>query len=207
MGEPGGEPFLRQLCWRDFHHQVLAAFPELPRQDYRPHRRLWQHNLAGLEAWQHARTGIPIVDAGLRQLLNEGWMANRARLLAAYCLTRNLGVDWRAGAEHFASWLVDADEANNSGNWQWVAGTGNDTRPNRRFNLLRQALRYDPEGDYVRRHIPELGAIAGPAVHQPWRLNDLQADHLDYPPPIIDIHLLGAGPSNRPGPPAIAGSR
>lgn len=94
-------------------------------------------------------------------------MPNRARLIAAAFLTRVGGVHWRVGADHFMDWLVDADVANNYGNWQWVAGTGNDTRPNRRFNLLRQALRFDPHGDYVRRHVPELAAIAGPAIHQP----------------------------------------
>jgi deoxyribodipyrimidine photo-lyase len=193
LGGPGGEPFLRQLCWRDFHHQVLAAFPELPREDYRPRRARWEHHPAALEAWQHGLTGIPIVDAGMRQLLVEGWMANRARLLVASCLTKNLGIDWRAGADHFVGWLVDADVANNSGNWQWVAGTGNDTRPNRRFNLARQAQRFDGDGDYVRRHIPELAGIPGPAAHQPWRLGDSQRRRLDYPQPIIDVHSLAPG--------------
>jgi deoxyribodipyrimidine photo-lyase len=192
VGAPGGESFLRQLCWRDFHHQVLAAFPQLPRQDYRPHRRQREHDLSALEAWQQGLTGIPIVDAGMRQLLREGWMANRARLLVASCLTKNLSLDWRHGAEHFAGWLVDADVANNSGNWQWVAGTGNDTRPNRRFNLLRQAHRYDPAGNYVRRHIPELASVPGAAVHQPWRLSDNQRGLLEYPPPIIDLHPSGS---------------
>jgi deoxyribodipyrimidine photo-lyase len=195
---PGGEPFVRQLCWRDFHHQVLAAFPDLPRDDYRPHRRRWEHNPAALEAWRVGLTGIPIVDAGMRQLLNEGWMANRARLLVASCLTKDMGLDWRAGAEHFADWLVDADVANNSGNWQWVAGTGNDTRPNRRFNLLHQAHRYDPAGDYVRRYLPELAGIPGAAVHQPWRLPDSQRRRLDYPQPIIDLNPVGMGKSPAP---------
>ncbi len=184
---PGGEDFLRQLCWRDFHHQVLAAFPHLPRQDYRPRRRHWEYNPAALEAWQHGRTGIPIVDAGMRQLLREGWMANRARLLVASYLTKDLRLDWRGGAEHFADWLVDADVADNSGNWQWVAGTGNDSRPKRHFNLLRQAHRYDPAGDYVRRQVPELAGIPGPAAHQPWRLSGAQRSRLDYPQPIIDL--------------------
>jgi deoxyribodipyrimidine photo-lyase len=186
VGAAGGEPFLRQLCWRDFHHQVLAAFPELPRQDYRPHRGQWEHNPAGLEAWQLGLTGIPIVDAGMRQLLDEGWMANRARLLVASCLTKNLGLDWRHGVAHFADWLVDADVANNSGNWQWVAGTSNDPRPNRHFNLLRQAHRYDPVGEYVRRHVPELAGLPGPAVHEPWRLKDSHRSGVDYPQPLID---------------------
>jgi deoxyribodipyrimidine photo-lyase len=188
----GGETFLRQLCWRDFHHQVLSAFPDLPHRDYRPRGRHWLHDPAALEAWQHGLTGIPIVDAGMRQLLSEGWMANRARLLGASFLTRNIAIDWRRGAEHFAGWLLDADAANNSGNWQWVAGTGNDTRPNRRFNLLRQAHRYDARGDYVRRHIPELAGVAGPAVHEPWRLSPTERTQLDYPAPIIAPNLVGS---------------
>ncbi len=199
VGAAGAEPFLRQLCWRDFHHQVLAAFPELPRQDYRPRPHHWERNPAALKAWQLGLTGIPIVDAGMRQLLEEGWMANRARLLVASCLTKSLGLDWREGAGHFADWLVDADVANNSGNWQWVAGTGNDTRPNRRFNLLRQAHRYDPAGEYVRRHVSELAGIPGPAVHQPWRLNDSQRSRHEYPSPILDVNSLGLGkPTTRP---------
>ena len=118
-----------------------------------------------LEAWQLGRTGCPIVDAGMRQLLAEGWMHNRARLITASFLSRDLGLDWRLGERHFFRWLVDGDVANNAGNWQWVAGTGNDTRPNRRFNPDRQARRFDPQGDYVRRYVPELAGIEGPAVH------------------------------------------
>ncbi len=167
---PGGEEFIRQLCWRDFHHQVLAAFPALGERDYRPRpSRVWHDDDALVWAWKEGRTGVPIVDAGMRQLRAEGWMHNRARLLVASYLTRDLGVHWRVGADHFMDWLVDADVANNYGNWQWVAGTGNDTRPNRRFNLLRQARRFDPDGDYVRRYVPELADVPGPAVHQPHR--------------------------------------
>jgi deoxyribodipyrimidine photo-lyase len=165
---PGGEEFVRQLCWRDFYHQVLAAFPALSWRDYRPRPgRKWREDDAIVDAWKEGRTGVPIVDAGMRQLAAEGWMHNRARLLVAAYLTRDRGVHWRPGAKHFMSWLVDADVANNYGNWQWVAGTGNDTRPNRRFNLLRQALRFDPDGDYVRRYVPELAGVAGRAVHHP----------------------------------------
>jgi deoxyribodipyrimidine photo-lyase len=127
-----GEAFLRQPCWRDFHHQVLAAFPELPRQDYRSRRREWRDDPSGLEAWRAGVTGIPIVDAGMRQLRSKGWMHKRARLLVASFLTRDLGIHLRPGAAHFMDWLVDGDAANNSGNWHWVAGTGNVTRPNRR---------------------------------------------------------------------------
>ncbi|HUJ65618.1 MAG TPA: FAD-binding domain-containing protein, partial [Acidimicrobiales bacterium] len=147
----GHAELLRQLCWRDFHHQVVAAFPRLGRDDYRPGRRTWRADVDALSSWKEGDTGVPLVDAGMRQLRAEGWMPNRARMLAAYYLTRCLGVDWRHGAEHFMDWLTDADVANNYGNWQWVAGTGNDTRPNRIFNLTRQARRHDPRGEYIRR--------------------------------------------------------
>jgi deoxyribodipyrimidine photo-lyase len=165
------EAYLRQLCWRDFYHQVLAAFPDLPR---RPYRRgaveEWVDDRTALQAWQAGATGVPIVDAGMRQLAGEGWMHNRARLITASYLVKQLGLDWRDGAAWYAGLLVDADVANNSGNWQWVAGTGTDTRPYRRFNPIRQAHRFDPDGDYVRRWVPELGHVPGPAVHQPWLL-------------------------------------
>jgi deoxyribodipyrimidine photolyase len=163
----GSEPFVRQLCWRDFHHQVVAAFPELPRRDYRSRGGRWRHDPGTAAAWREGRTGVPIVDAAMRQLRVEGFVHNRARMLAASYLVKDLGLDWRIGAAHFADWLTDADVANNSGNWQWVAGTGNDTRPNRRFNLLRQARRFDPDGDYVRRYVPELADVPGAAVHGP----------------------------------------
>lgn len=132
------------------------------------------------------RTGIPIIDAGMRQLEAEGFMHNRARLLVASFLTEHLYVDWRFGAAHFLDRLVDGDVANNSGNWQWVAGTGNDTRPNRVFNPLRQATRFDPTGDYVRRYVPELAAVPGRAVHQPWRLGPTDRSGKGYPAPIVD---------------------
>ena len=113
-------------------------------------------------------------------------MHNRARLITASFLVKNLGLDWRHGAAHFMHWLVDGDVANNSGNWQWVAGTGNDTRPYRRLNPLRQAERFDPDGDYVRRYVPELRPIPGAAVHRPWDLDDSIRRALEYPAPIVD---------------------
>jgi deoxyribodipyrimidine photo-lyase len=113
-------------------------------------------------------------------------MHNRARLIVASFLTKLLYIDWRIGAAHFARLLVDADVACNVGNWQWVAGTGNDTRPNRVLNPLRQAHRFDPHGDYVRRYLPELAAIAGRAVHEPWRLPSGQRRRLRYPEPLVD---------------------
>jgi deoxyribodipyrimidine photo-lyase len=187
------ESFVRQLCWRDFHTQVLAAFPALPTRDYRARGRRWHRDGATLDAWREGRTGVPIVDAGMRQLLAEGFMHNRARMLTASFLVKDLGIDWRLGARHFLDWLVDADVANNSGNWQWIAGTGNDTRPNRRFNLTRQARRHDPDGSYVRRYVPELADVAGAAVHEPWRLPAARRARLGYPDP--------------PGGPQAAGDR
>lgn len=161
---PGGEEFLRQLCWRDFHHQVTAAFPAIAHKDYRPRGDHWDKDAERLEAWQSGRTGVPLVDAGMRQLAAEGWMHNRARLVTASFLVKDLGLDWRLGAAHFFDLLVDGDIANNAGNWQWIAGTGNDTRPNRVFNPARQAQRFDPDGAYVRRWVPELGSGDYPAA-------------------------------------------
>ena len=180
---PGATPFLRQLAWRDFFHQLLAARPETAREDMRPRGRRWSGDGDALDAWKRGRTGYPIVDAGMRQLLREGYMHNRARLITASFLVRDLRVDWREGARHFFDWLVDGDVANNSGNWQWVAGTGANPRPGRALNPLRQARRFDPQGDYVRRYVPELASVGGPAVHEPWKLRDRVAG---YPPPIVD---------------------
>ena len=189
----GGEPFVRQLCWRDFHHQVTASFRAIATDDYRSRGDRWRQSPSDLEAWQLGRTGYPIVDAGMRQLLREGWMHNRARMITASFLTKHLYIDWRLGAAHFMRWLVDGDIANNSGNWQWVAGTGNDTRPNRVLNPLRQAERFDPSGDYVRRYVPELAELEGASVHRPWELDPDRRALLDYPAPIIDLAAAAAG--------------
>lgn len=184
---PGGEAFVRQLAWRDFHHQVLAARPDTTTADYRTRHDRWRCDDAAARAWRDGRTGYPIVDAGMRQLQQEGWMHNRARLITASFLTKTLYLDWRIGARHFLDLLVDADVANNQLNWQWVAGTGTDTRPNRILNPLRQAQRYDPTGEYVRRYLPELQDIPGPAVHQLWKLDPHHRARLAYPDPIIDF--------------------
>ncbi len=182
----GGGAYARQLCWRDFHHQVLAAFPALPRRDYRPRSDRWSRSRRAFEAWQEGRTGYPVVDAAMRQLRQEGRMHNRARMIVASFLTKDLYLDWRWGADHFWDLLSDGEIANNAGNWQWVAGTGNDTRPNRVFNPIRQAHRFDPEGVYVRRYLPELESVAGKAVHEPWRLDGRRRRELVYPEPIVD---------------------
>ncbi|WP_035840396.1 cryptochrome/photolyase family protein [Kitasatospora azatica] len=180
-GGEGAEAFVRQLAWRDFHHQVLAARPDAAHRDYRTRHDRWHHDEREAEAWRQGRTGYPIIDAGMRQLAHEGWMHNRARLLTACFLAKSLHLDWRIGARHFLALLVDGDLANNQLNWQWVAGTGTDTRPNRVLNPLIQADRYDPDGAYVRRWVPELAQVPGRAVHRPWLL----ADRYDYPAPII----------------------
>jgi len=183
---PIGAAFARQLCWRDFHHQVLAAFPALPRRDYRPRGDRWSRSRRSFDAWREGRTGVPIVDAAMRQLRREGRMHNRARMIAASFLVKDLYLDWRWGAEHFLDLLVDGEIANNAGNWQWVAGTGNDTRPNRVFNPSRQAARFDPDGEYVRRYVAELRGVEGGAVHEPWRLPVAVRRGIDYPEPIVD---------------------
>jgi deoxyribodipyrimidine photo-lyase len=176
--------FARQLCWRDFHAQVLASTPQAVREDYRPRGDRWRDDDEAFEAWVAGRTGYPIVDAGMRQLVREGWMHNRARLITGSFLTKTLYVDWRRGAQHFADLLVDGDVANNTMNWQWIAGTGTDSRPGRILNPLLQAERYDPSGDYVRRYVPELEGIPGGTVHQPWKLADPPKA---YPAPIVDL--------------------
>ncbi len=185
-GRSGAQAYVRQLCWRDFHHQVLAARPDLPRADYRGHGDRWRRGKRLGEAWREGHTGYPIVDAGMRQLAREGFMHNRARMIVASFLTKTLYMDWRIGAAHFESLLVDADLANNSGNWQWVAGTGNDTRPNRVLNPLRQAQRFDPRGEYVRRYVEELANVPGPQVHEPWLLDPAERRALAYPTPVAD---------------------
>jgi deoxyribodipyrimidine photo-lyase len=186
LDRPGGEEFCRQLAWRDFYHQVTAAFPDIARKNYRP-GAAWHSDDHALDAWRAGQTGIPIVDAGLRQLAAEGFMHNRARMITASFLTRNLGIDWRHGYRHFDYFLADGDVANNAGNWQWVAGTGNNTRPNRVMNPLRQAQRFDQAGDYVRRYVPELAGLGASAIQTPWKLPAAQRERLGYPSPIVEL--------------------
>ncbi|MYR27503.1 MULTISPECIES: deoxyribodipyrimidine photo-lyase [unclassified Streptomyces] len=187
-GGAGADAFVRQLCWRDFHHQVLAARPAAAHEDYRPRGDHWrtgsdaEHEAA---AWREGRTGYPVVDAAMRQLAHEGWMHNRGRLLAASFLTKTLYLDWRLGAAHFLDLLVDGDLVNNQMNWQWVAGTGTDTRPGRVLNPLTQARKYDPEGDYVRQWVPELRGIEGRAVHEPWKRP--REEREGYLEPLVDL--------------------
>ncbi|MER5479686.1 deoxyribodipyrimidine photo-lyase [Streptomyces sp. NPDC002734] len=189
-GGAGAEAFVRQLCWRDFHHQVLAARPDASVRDYRTRDDHWRGEEVAHEeitAWREGRTGYPMVDAAMRQLVHEGWMHNRGRLLAASFLTKTLYVDWRIGARHFLDLLVDGDVVNNQLNWQWVAGTGTDTRPHRVLNPVVQGKRFDPRGAYVRRWVPELRDVADRFVHEPWRLPEEERVALGYPPPLVDL--------------------
>ncbi len=184
LDRPGGEEYCRQLAWRDFFYQVTAAFPDIARKNYRP-GAAWHEDQDALDAWRAGRTGIPIVDAGLRQLAAEGFMHNRARMITSSFLTRNLGIDWRYGYQHFGALLADGDVACNAGNWQWVAGTGNNTRPNRVMNPLRQAQRFDKSGQYVRRYVPELASLDPAHIQTPWKL--APSKRLGYPGPIVEL--------------------
>ena len=181
----GPGEFTRQLAWRDFFHQVTAAFPAITTRDYRPGRVRWRDDREAFDAWREGRTGVPIVDAGMRQLQQEGWMHNRARMIVASLLCKQLHIDWRLGARHFMDLLADGDIANNYGNWQWAAGTGNDTRPGRVLSPLRQATRFDAAGDYVRRYVPELAGLDAVAIRRPWTLPESQ--RRGYPAPIVEI--------------------
>jgi deoxyribodipyrimidine photo-lyase len=212
---PGGAPFVRQVAWRDFFRQLLAADPSLTTKDLKPGAPVEVPLLDlddAVDRWRDGQTGLPLVDAGMRQLRREGWIHNRARLVVASFLTRRLGIAWQEGASHFMRFLVDGDPANNAGGWQWVAGTGTDTRPARAFNPVRQAQRFDPNGDYIRRYVPELREIDAPAIFAPWKQERL-LDLTGYPEPLVAVPAderparstlpsTRACPRDRAGPPS-----
>ncbi|MXV45049.1 deoxyribodipyrimidine photo-lyase [Saccharibacter sp. 17.LH.SD] len=188
--------FLREIAWREFAHYTLYHSPDILSRNLKPHLDMlpWKNNHEYLRAWQNSRTGIPIVDAGMRELWHTGWMHNRARMITGSFLTRHLLTHWRAGEAWFWDTLVDANNANNAMNWQWVAGTGIDTMPFFRiFNPTTQAKKFDPHGDYIRHWIPELRHLSNRYLFEPWTapLSHLQeagitlGDH--YPYPIIDL--------------------
>ena len=139
-----------------------------------------------LEAWREGRTGLPLVDAAMRQLRREGWIHNRARLVTASFLTRRLGLAWQEGAAHFSRYLVDGDPANNAGNWQWAAGTGADPRRTRTLNPVLQAKRFDPSGAYVRRYVRELHDVQAPRIFAPWKDPSL-LERTGYMEPIVPV--------------------
>lgn len=174
--EPGHEVFRRELAWREFYADVLwhnprSAHEYLDERFARMEYDSGEAATARFTAWTQGRTGFPFVDAGMRQLLAEGWMHNRVRMVAASFLVKDLHLEWQQGAAWFARWLRDFDLASNQQGWQWTAGSGTDASPYFRiFNPVAQGQRFDPHGDYVRRHVPELRHIAGAAVHEPWAL-------------------------------------
>ncbi len=169
--------FLAELGWREFAHHVLHHFPEVPDEplDARFADFRWARPLqARLDAWRQGRTGVPIVDAGMRELWHTGWMHNRVRMIVASWLTKHLRMHWRHGARWFWDTLVDADLANNTQGWQWTAGTGADAAPYFRvFNPVTQARRFDPDGDYIARWVPELAALPPQARFAPWEQPEL----------------------------------
>lgn len=191
----GAEPFLRQIAWREFAHHLLHHFPTTTTQPLRPEWEAfpWADTDEELAAWQRGRTGYPIVDAAMRELWRTGWMHNRARLVVGSFLVKDLLVHWIEGARWFWDTLVDADLASNTLGWQWVAGSGADAAPYFRiFNPVTQAKRFDPEGAYVKRWVPELAGLPAALVHEPWTAKplDLAASGVrlgeTYPLPVVD---------------------
>lgn len=194
---PGADALQRQLCWRDFYAHVLLFNPGNARVEHqeRYRRRIeWTRSEPLFEAWRHGRTGYPLVDAGMRELAATGWMHNRARMVVGSFLVKDLGIDWRWGERWFMRTLLDGDEANNNGNWQWIASVGVDTQPagRRIYNPTLQQRRFDPDGHYVRRHLPELAGVPDAYLAEPWTMPpELQREvgcviGVDYPAPVVD---------------------
>ena len=198
LGDSDGEDaFRRQLCWRDFYAHVLGHFPRNHRSEFQERYRgtiKWSHSERLFDAWREGQTGYPLVDAGMRQLRREGWMHNRARLVVGSFLTKDLAIDWRWGERWFMRLLIDGDEASNNGNWQWIASVGVDPAPafQRMFSPTRQMERFDPDGHYVRRYVPELADVPDEYLAEPWTMpEDVQEEvgcriGSDYPEPIVD---------------------
>lgn len=193
---PGRAALVRQFAWRDWYAHLLFVTPTLVDQPMKPQYAAieWLDDDEGFDAWVHGRTGYPFVDAGMRQLHATGWMHNRVRMVAASFLVKNLLIDWRRGERHFRHVLLDADVSQNVGNWQWVAGTGPDASPyNRVFNPVLQGQRFDADGAYIRRWVPELAGLDASAIHEPWNAGPLELAAAgviigsDYPAPIIDL--------------------
>jgi deoxyribodipyrimidine photo-lyase len=191
----GARAWHRQLAWREFYNYVLLNNPKKEQELQERYRSLkWGNDQHLLAAWQEGKTGYPIVDAAMRQLLQEGWMHNRARLIVGSFLVKDLWLDWRLGESHFMHWLLDGDEANNNGNWQWIASVGVDPAPvyRRLYNPTLQQSNYDPDGIYVRRYVSELKNVPLKYLAEPWNMPEsLQKEvgcrvGTDYPKPIVD---------------------
>ena len=187
--------WLNELIWREFYAAILYHFPNVRQEAFRANLRNipWQNDPAGFAAWKAGLTGYPVVDAAMRQLKATGWMHNRARMISASFLTKDLLINWQEGERYFMQSLLDGDPASNNGGWQWTAGTGTDAAPYFRvFNPILQGLKFDPKGDYVRRWVPELGLVPTKYIHSPWEMPaELQKQlgfqiDSDYPAPIVD---------------------
>jgi deoxyribodipyrimidine photo-lyase len=194
----GPSHFLREIAWREFSYHLLYHFPQLPEDNFNPRFDSfeWRKDDAALALWQQGNTGFPIVDAGLRELWQTGYMHNRVRMIVASFLIKNLLIHWRCGADWFWDCLVDADLANNSASWQWCAGSGADAAPYFRiFNPLLQSQKFDAEGHYLLRYCPELGGLPARLRHQPWQASDAQLQAagirlgIDYPKPMVDLKI------------------
>ena len=191
----GRQAFWRQLAWRDFYAHHMHRYPVVAGAALKEHFRdiRWDDAPELLAAWRTGRTGFPLVDAGMRQMAATGWMHNRARMVCASVLVKDLLIDWRRGEAVFMRGLVDGDPANNNGGWQWTAGTGTDAAPYFRvFNPFLQAKRFDPTGAYVRRWVPELARVTDRYIHEPWTMPEADQEAagcrigVDYPAPIVD---------------------
>jgi deoxyribodipyrimidine photo-lyase len=191
----GAEKFLSELGWREFCHCLLHQEPKLAEKNWNPRFDAlpWRTDAQALNHWRRGRTGYPVVDAGMRELWTTGYMHNRVRMIVASFLTKHLGLDWREGEAWFWDTLCDADGANNPANWQWVAGSGADAAPYYRvFNPILQGEKFDPDGGYVRRWVPELSQLGNKHIHAPWQAPEAALDAAgvklgrDYPAPIVD---------------------
>lgn len=193
----GPRSYRTELAWRDFYAAVIANHPEVTRLEYQERYRGtldWQLDEELLDAWKTGTTGYPLVDAGMRQLIAEGWMHNRVRMVVASFLTKDLHIDWREGERHFMELLIDGDVASNNGGWQWVASTGTDPAPyfQRMFNPMTQQEKFDPEGVYVRRWVPELVDVPDARLVRPWKMTSEEQETAgcrigtDYPEPVVD---------------------
>jgi deoxyribodipyrimidine photo-lyase len=182
----GAAVWLNELIWREFYQMILWHRPDVAAHAFKPayDALVWDETPELFAAWQAGRTGYPLVDAAQRQLLQTGWMHNRLRMVTASFLTKDLGIDWRRGEAHFADFLLDYDLAANNGGWQWAASTGCDAQPwFRIFNPVTQSEKFDPQGRFIRRHVPELADVPDKYIHAPWRM---AAPPANYPPPIVD---------------------
>jgi deoxyribodipyrimidine photo-lyase len=190
-GNLGAITWMNELIWRDFYKHILVAVPRVSKHrayQEETEKLHWHENKTHLLAWQNGNTGIPIVDAGMRQLITIGWMHNRLRMITAMFLAKNLFLDWRLGEKYFMSHLIDGDLAANNGGWQWCASTGTDAAPYFRvFNPITQSEKFDPQGDFIRQYCPELAHLDNHAIHDPYARASSLMGSSPYPKPIVDI--------------------